>query len=302
MKLGFVSAILPELSLDEVLEFASRHEYTCVEVMCWPVGKAERKYAGVTHIDVVDFGEKEAEQVQSLVEKHQVSISGLGFYPNILSADQAYAQDCVVHLKRVMDAAKLLGIRNVNTFIGNEHTLGVEDNFAAFLKIWPDIVKYAEDLDLLLGIENCPMLFSGDEWPAGKNLAYSPAIWRRMFEAIPSDHFGLNFDPSHLVWQMMDYIGPIHEFGDKIFHFHAKDIKLDYDRLADEGILALFWSTPKIPGYGEVDWDKVFSALSDTGFDGSVCVEIEDDAFAPELDKRKQSLRVSHEVLKRYFA
>ncbi len=301
MKLGFVSAILPEESLEDIFEFAAECGYSCVELMCWPVGKAERKYAGVTHVDVVDFNEEKAKQVNALADQYQVEISGLGFYPNILSDDEEYAESCVEHLKKVMDAAGLLGLNNVNTFIGAEHTRSVDENFKKFEKVWPGIVKYAEEQGLLLGIENCPMLFTMDEWPSGKNLAYSPAIWRRMFEAIPSPNFGLNYDPSHMVWQMMDYVVPLYEFADRIFHAHAKDLKVEEHKLMDGGVLSLGWSTPKIPGLGDIDWGRFFSGLTDVGYDGPVCVEVEDDAYAPELEKRKNALRVSKKVLDPYF-
>jgi sugar phosphate isomerase/epimerase len=160
------------------------------------------------------------------------------------------------------------------------------------------LIRFAEDHDIRIGIENCPMLFSQDEWPAGKNLAYSPAIWRRMFEAIPSKNFGLNFDPSHFVFQMMDYVAPIFEFRDRLFHTHAKDMKIERDRLDARGIFAMGWSTPKVPGLGDIDWSAWISALTDVGYRGPVCVEVEDDAFHDSLESRKRSLRISRNVLR----
>ena len=142
------------------------------------------------------------------------------------------------------------------------------------------------------------MLFSWDEWPAGKNMAYSPAVWRRMFEAIPSRHLGLNYDPSHMVLQMMDYLRPIYEFRDRLFHTHAKDMKIDRPKLDDRGILGLGWSTPKIPGLGSIDWASWISSLTDVGFRGPVSIEVEDDSFRDSLDARKQSLRISRNVLR----
>jgi sugar phosphate isomerase/epimerase len=298
MKLGFVSAILPDLALEEVLRFAAEEGYDCVEVMCWPVGKATRRYAGVTHIDVSDLSQTKAQDINALCQKHCVSISGLGYYPNVLSGDTDEARVALEHLKRVIAAAPLLGLRNVNTFIGADHRLPLEQNFARFTQVWPDLVRLAEDCDVYLGIENCPMLFSGDEWPSGKNLAYSPRTWRRMFEEIPSEHFGLNYDPSHMIWQMMDYLAPIFEFHSRLFHVHAKDMKINRQRLNEEGILALGWSTPKVPGLGEVDWNVFVSALTDVGYDGAVCVEVEDRAFERDLEARKKSLRISRNVLR----
>lgn len=298
MQLGFVTAILPELSLDEVLAEAAAQGYDCVEVMCWPVGKSERKYAGVTHIDVNDFTPSAAADVNALCRKHGVSISGLGYYPNILSASAEEGAVATAHLKKVFAAARLLGLNVVNTFIGADPRRNSDENFARFREVWPDLIRAAEDQGVKVGIENCPMLFTWDEWPAGKNLAYSPAIWRRMFEAIPTPSFGLNYDPSHLVWQMMDYIRPIYDFRDRLLHVHAKDMRVEREKLNEVGILGLGWSTPKIPGLGEIDWNRFVSALTDVGYRGPVCVEVEDEAFRPSLEDRKRSLRVSANVLR----
>ena len=116
MSLGFVSAILPDLSLDEVLGFASSEGFFCVELMCWPMGKAERRYAGVTHIDVVGFGKEDADQVHEQIASAGVSISGLGYYPNPLTPDRNEAQVYIDHLKQVILAAETLGVGVVNTF------------------------------------------------------------------------------------------------------------------------------------------------------------------------------------------
>jgi sugar phosphate isomerase/epimerase len=298
MKLGFVTAILPDLSLEQVLRFAAEEQYDCVEVMCWPVGKATRRYAGVTHIDVADMTQAKADDIHALCRRHGVSISGLGYYPNILSGDSEESRVATEHLKRVIAAAPLLGLKNVNTFIGADHRLPLQQNLVRFKQVWPDLIRYAEDYDVYVGIENCPMLFSLDEWPSGKNLAYSPRTWRQMFEEIPSNHFGLNYDPSHLVWQMMDYLAPLYEFRERLFHAHAKDMKINRDKLNDEGILAFGWSTPKIPGLGEVNWNAFVSALTDVGYDGAVCVEVEDRAFEKNLESRQQSLRIARNVLR----
>jgi sugar phosphate isomerase/epimerase len=298
MQLGFVSAILPDLNLDEVLAFAAAERFDCVELMCWPVGKAERKFAGVTHVDVEKFTTADAERVAALVRNHGVAISGLGYYPNILVDNARESQLYIDHLKRVIDAAKLLGLGVVNTFIGRDHTKNLDDNFARFEAVWPAIIRHAEQAGVKIGIENCPMLFSNDEWPGGKNLASSPAVWRRMFAAIPSDHFGLNYDPSHFILQFMDYVRPLKEFKHKLFHLHAKDLKIEHDKLNDHGALVQGWSTPKIPGLGDIQWPKFISALTDVGYDGPVCIEVEDDAFRGSLAARQRSLRIARDVLR----
>ena len=303
MKLGFVSAILADQTFEKVISFAAQAGYSCVEIMCWPVGKAERRYAGVTHIDVMDLSKKKIDVIQNTLEQKGVTISGLGYYPNPLEDNKKNTNRYITHLKKVIDAAGRLGLENVNTFIGRDHKSSVEDNFKRFRKVWPGIIKYAEKRKIKIGIENCPMFFSNDEWPGGKNLASSPAIWRRMFKEIPSKYFGLNYDPSHLVWQFMDYIKPIYEFKKRIFHVHIKDAKLMRENLDDVGILAtpLSFHSPKLPGLGDVDWGRFFSALTDIGYNGAACVEVEDRSYEGSLKMRKQSLIQSREYLKQFL-
>jgi sugar phosphate isomerase/epimerase len=304
MKLGFVSAILPELSLDEVIDFAAAEGFDCVELMCWPVGKAERRYAGVTHIDVSDFGADDAQRINDRLAAKGVEISGLGYYPNPLAPDVAEAQVYIDHIQKVIGAAALLGVNQMNTFIGRDWTRSVEDNWPRFLKVWPPLVQSAEAQSVRIGIENCPMFFTGDEWPGGKNLAYAPAIWRRMFEAIPSPNLGLNYDPSHLAWLRIDYLKPLWEFGERIYHVHAKDVRVDQQRLDEVGILAtpLEFHTPKLPGLGEIDWGRFFSVLSDVGYDGPVCIEVEDRAYEGSLARRKAALVQSARYLRGFMS
>lgn len=304
MKLGFVSAILPDLSLEQVLDVAAAEGYDCVEVMCWPVGKAERRYAGVTHIDVTNFTKSDAARINALCKEKGVAISGLGYYPNALAPDAAEARVAKAHIKKVIRAAALLGVNRMNTFVGRDWRKSVDQNWPRFLKAWQPIIRYAEQRRVHVGIENCPMLFSADEWPGGKNLAHSPAVWRRMFRDIPSRYFGLNYDPSHLVWQGIDPIEPIWEFGNRIHHAHAKDVRVDPGRLDDVGILALplEFHSPKLPGLGEVDWGRYFSVLGDIGYTGAVCVEVEDRAYERTLATRKAALRQSATYLRQFMA
>lgn len=304
MQLGFVSAILPELSLEQVLQHAARIGYDCVEVMCWPVGKAERRYAGVTHLDVTEFSPTTATATHKLCADTGVAISGLGYYPNPLAPDPDEAATAVGHLKRVISAAATLGIPQVNTFVGRDWTRSVDDNWPRFLATWQPLIAFAEQAGVRIGIENCPMFFTNDEWPGGKNLATTPAIWRRMFADIPSPNFGLNYDPSHFVWQQMDYLRPLKDFRDKLFHVHAKDVRVDRDRLNDVGILAdpLQYHTPKLPGLGDVNWGQFFSVLGEYGYRGPVCVEVEDRVYEGSLASRLQSLQQSHDFLRNFVA
>ncbi|MCC7153929.1 MAG: sugar phosphate isomerase/epimerase [Bryobacterales bacterium] len=303
MKLGFVSAILAEFSLDQVAAAAKETGYDSVELMCWPKGRAERRYAGVTHVDAASLTAGNAPAVREVMDKAGVAISGLGYYPNPLAPDPAEAQVYVDHLKKVIEAARVLGVGVVNTFVGRDWTKSVDGNWPRFLDTWKPIIAFAEDRGIKVGIENCPMSFTKDEWPGGKNLATSPAIWRRMFSDIPSNHFGLNFDPSHFIWQHMDYLKAMREFGSKFFHVHAKDARIDTERLNDVGIMAFpnQYHTPKLPGLGDVDWSKFFSVLTETGYDGSVAVEVEDRAFEGSIELRLASLRQSRTYLRQFI-
>ena len=300
MQLGFVSAILPDLSLEEVVGFAAAEGFECVELMCWPRGKAERRYAGVTHLDVVDFGRAEAGRVRELMQASGVAISGLGYYPNPLTPDPAEAQVYIEHLRRIIVAAELLGVGVVNTFVGRDVRKTVAENWPRFLEVWEPLVHFAEDHGVRIGIENCPMYFTNDEWPSGKNLAHAPAVWRRMFAEIPSPSFGLNYDPSHLVWQQMDYVRPLAEFAPRIFHVHLKDALVDRRRLDDVGILAtpLEYHTPKLPGRGAVDWPRFLASLKQAGYTGPACIEVEDRDYEGSLEDRKRALRESGTFLR----
>jgi sugar phosphate isomerase/epimerase len=303
MKLGFVSAILPDLTLDEVLAFGKAAGYRCVEVMCWPAGKAERRYAGVTHIDVTGMDEPAAARIREQVAASGLSISGLGYYPNPLAPDPTEAETYVQHIRRVIQAAKLLEVPVVNTFVGRDWTLSVDDNWPRFLATWRPLIQFADDHGIRIGIENCPMFFTRDEWPGGKNLATTPNIWRRMFSDIPSPNFGLNYDPSHFVWQQMDYLRVLREFASRLHHVHAKDARLDRDRLNDAGLLAHpnEYHTPKLPGLGDIEWGRFFSVLGDVGYAGPVCVEVEDRSFEGTLARRKASLVQSRAYLSQFI-
>jgi sugar phosphate isomerase/epimerase len=301
MQLGFVSAILHDLTLDEVLTFAADERFDCVELMCWPPGEAERRYAGVTHIDVTALTDEAAARVRDQVERHKVAISGLGYYPNPLDPDPEARRRVVDHLKLVISAAPRLGVKVVNTFIGRDWTKSLDDNWPLVQAVWPQIVQHAEASGMVLGIENCPMLFTQDEWPGGKNLATTPATWQRLFRELPSPSLGLNFDPSHLVWLHIDYVRCVRMFGKRIVHAHAKDARIDADALYAQGVMGLGWHTPKIPGLGDVRWGALFSALTDAGYRGAVCVEVEDRAYEATLEDRMRALRQSLRFLRQFM-
>lgn len=300
MQLGFVSAILGELSLEEVLAYAADEGFPFVEVMCWPPGKADRRYAGVTHLDVTTFTADAAAHVRELVRIHKVRISGLGYYPNPLDPDPAHRAVVAEHLKKVIRAAPMIDVNVVNTFIGRDPKQTVAASLDLAKQVWPAILKEAEAANVKIGIEHCPMLFSENEWPGGKNVATSPDVWRQLLALFPGGRLGLNFDPSHLVWQFIDCARAVREFGPHIVHVHAKDERIDTDRLYDVGVLGLGWHKPKLPGLGDVKWPEFFAALTDAGYDGPVCVEVEDRAYEGSLDDRKRALRQSRKFLEQF--
>ncbi|MDM7925036.1 MAG: sugar phosphate isomerase/epimerase [bacterium] len=303
MKLGFVSAILPDLDRKDVFRIAKESGYSCVELMCWPQGRAERRYAGVTHVNAADMTDDRAKGVLDEAAAAGVEISGLGYYPNPLSPDADESRVATDHLRQVILAAAKLKVGVVNTFIGKDWKRSTDENWPRFREVWPPLVRFAADLGVRIAIENCPMYFTKDEWPGGKNLASSPALWRRMFDEIPDPGFGLNFDPSHLVWQGIDYLKAAREFAGRIFHAHAKDCRVDRHRLDEVGILAtpLEFHTPKLPGLGDVKWGKLISVLGDAGYDGPVCVEVEDRTFEASLEKRRAALNQSRAFLRQFI-
>ncbi|WCJ58970.1 sugar phosphate isomerase/epimerase [Fontisphaera persica] len=298
-QLGLFTAILPDLNLKQIVEFAAREGLSCLEIACWPVGKAERKFAGVTHIDVDTLTEAQADDIRAMCAQSGVTLSGLGYYPNPLDPDAEVSRKAVTHLKKVIRAARRLGLRQVNTFVGRDWTKTVDENWPRFLRVWKPLIAYAEENDVRIGIENCPMLFTRDEWPGGKNLATSPVIWRRMFSDISSPYFGLNYDPSHFILQRMDPISPLAEFKDKLFHLHAKDMQIQQDRLNEVGAFAFpkEWHKPRIPGYGDINWAAFFAKLQEIGYTGPVCIEVEDPTFGQTLEGRQAAIRVARNVL-----
>lgn len=302
MKLGFVSAIFDNSTFEEMIDFASEYGFECVEVACWPQGKAERRYAGVSHINVDEVDDAKAEYIIHYCKERNVEISSLAFYPNTLDPNPDKRIANVEHIKKLVCTSAKLGVNMVTTFIGRDQTKTIEENLEIAKEVWTPIIKLAEEKNVKIAIENCPMLFGPDQWPGGQNLMTTPKIWRKMFEMIPSDNLGLNYDPSHFVWQMIDYVKPMYEFKDKIFHVHYKDIKIYRDKLNDCGVMAypLDFMSPKLPGLGDVDWGKYVSALTDIGYNGNTCIEIEDKAFEGSLERVKDSLLISQRYLRQF--
>ena len=299
MKLGVLTAPFPDLTLDAVADWAGAAGFSVLEVACWPKSAgASRRYAGTAHIDVATISATEGQELVAALAEKGVSISALGYYPNPLHPDAAHRAEVIDHLKQVISAAGRIGVPLVNTFLGGDAAKSVDANWQDALTIWPEIVAHAKAQCVRIAIENCPMIFSGDEWPGGHNIAYSPQVWRRILEAFDGA-VGMNYDPSHLVWQMIDQARFIREFGPHMLHVHAKDLMIDRDGLYERGILSagIGWQVPRMPGLGEVNWPTFFSGLYRAGYDGPVVIEHEDRQFEGSLDKIKRGFLLARDVL-----
>ena len=306
MKLGLVSAILDGFTYEEMIDVVANNKLKCVEVACWPIGKAERRYAGVSHINI-DKALKDSkyrEHILSYAKSKGVEISSLAFYPNTMDNDLKKRKANVEHLKKVIEASALLKVNMVTTFIGRDQTKNVDDNLLLVKKIWPDIIKLAEKKKVKIAIENCPMFFGADQWPGGQNLMTTPVIWKKVFDILKSKNIGINYDPSHFVWQMVDYIKPLYEFNDRIYHVHIKDIKLYKDKLEKVGTMAypLDYMSPKLPGLGDVDWGAYVSALTDIRYDSYICLEIEDKAFEGSKTKVLDSIKLAKKYMEQFVS
>ena len=303
MKLGLLTAICDGMSFEEVVDFAAENGLECLEVACWPAGGANRRYAGVSHIDVANLTEEKAAEINAYCKSKGVEISSLAYYPNPLDPNKEKADAAIAHIYKLMDASKMLGVNMIGTFIGRDPSKNVDENIELVKEVWTPIVRYAEKIGVKIAIENCPMLFTNDEWPGGQNIMTSPANWRKVFAVLDSPNLGLNFDPSHFVWQQMDYVKAIYDFKDKIFHVHYKDIKMYPEKLAEVGVMAtpLQYMSPKIPGLGDVNWSKFISALTDIRYEGYSVIEIEDKAFEKSLDDAKRAIKQTAHYLRGYI-
>ena len=298
MKLGLLTAILPDMTFEEVVDYASEVGYGALEVCCWPKGKAVRRYAGVTHIDVDTLTREKAAYYVDYAKKKNIEIAALAYFPNPLSDDIETAKVARNHIKKVIKAAALMQVPVVTTFIGKNKTLTIEENLKQMKKVWPAILKVAEDSGVRVAIENCPMSFTKDEWPGGNNLASTPYVWRQMFDMSPN--MGLCYDPSHLVLQGMSVNKPLMDFSERIFHVHFKDMQIDLDKVEEYGRFSYpsLWHTPKIPGLGDVNFPKFIAKLHDIGYQGAGCLEMEDRSFEGSMRDTKKGIQQSYRYLK----
>jgi len=303
MKLGLLTAPFPDTPLEEVADWAAANGFESLEICCWPKSEgAARRYAGICHIDVDGFTQDNADEINEMLASKGLTVSGLGYYPNPLHPDPDHRSLVQGHIKKVITAAAMMGVPVVNTFIGADGSKTQDENWETAKTEWPHIVEHATANGVKIAIENCPMIFSHDEWPSGHNVAYSPRIWRQMFAEF-GETVGMNLDPSHLVWQMIDIERVIGEFGDRIYHVHAKDLEIDEDGLYENGILSagIGWQVPRLPGLGDVDWQAFMSAMYRAGYEGDITVEHEDRGFEATDELIKSGFLIARDVLRPYI-
>ncbi len=306
MKIGFLTACLDNLKLEQIVSWAATEGFKMLEIACWPdepVGKGfgeyHQEFGGPHHINVEKLDNAKAVQIKKLLEDNNIGISALAYYPNNLEPNIEMREKNHNHLKKVIDAASILGVEYVGTFIGGDKYKSIEENLEEFSKVFPAIVGYAEEKNVKIIIENCPM---HDFWKTGYNLAFSPIIWEKMFKIIPSKYFGINYDPSHLIFEMIDYLEPIKEFAERIFHIHAKDVEVYEDILKKHGIFGEYgvtgcWWRYRMPGLGEIKWRKFIDLLYEIKFDGTISIEHGDPLWWGNDEKIKEGLIIGKKFL-----
>lgn len=306
MKLGFFTSCLRGVPLEEIVKFASRVGFQALEVAAWPM-KSDRDYFAST-LDVNSLDSSKASEIKKLFKDHNLEISSLGYYENNISADLEKRKAYNEHLKKVIDAASLLEVKLVGTFVGRKGNASVAESLEEFANVFGELVVYAEKRGVSLMIENCPMPGWGQDDPNRPGqIAYSPEIWEKMFELVPNKNFGLNYDPSHLYWMGIDPYEYVEKFKDRIFHAHAKDTEILNENLSYFGIYGTQlgkrghsggWWRYRLPGFGEVDWALFIRKLYDSGFDGVLSIEHEDPVFEGSRELVERGLILGYNHLK----
>lgn len=304
MYLGFLTACLENIPLKEKAEWASKNGFKALEIACWPKSN-DRDYSSCD-IDVATLTQKEADEIIAYMKGYGLTMSSLAYYDNNLNCDLEKRALVNNHVMKCIDAAVMLGVPAVGTFTGRNINKSIRDNFDEFEEVFTKIVGYAEKKGIKLMIENCPM----EGWQvAGQpgTISFTPELWEEMFKRIPNKNFGLNYDPSHLRFQLMDYIAPIATFKDRIFHVHAKDMAVSDDKLAYYGVFDRqlgegegYWSA-RMPGLGQVKFGDMIKALRDVGYDGVVSIEHEDQQYEGSEAKVKEGLQLGRQFLQKFI-
>jgi len=308
MKLGFLTACLPQLSLEELVRWAAEEKFQTLELAAWPVDSA-RDYKA-QQIDAARFTGDDAARVKDLFAGHRISISAMAYYDNNLDPDPKKREAYHGHLKRVIDVASLLDVKLVGTFVGARPDKLPAENMKEIGTTFRELVKYAEGKGVKLMIENCPM----ENWQRfglPGNFAYSPELWDALFNEVPSRNFGLNFDPSHLFWLGIDYVRAAKEYAQRIFHAHAKDTEMLADGQYRHGLFGCQidpapwksgWWRYRMPGLGMIDWKRLISTLQEGGYDHVLSIEHEDPVWEGSVDKIKQGLKLGRKHLSQFVA
>ncbi len=306
MKLGFLTACLPQLNLEEIVKWSGEKGFQALELAAWPV-ESERDYQA-NQINAATFSKDDSARVQELFSQHHMIISAMAYYDNNLHPDLKKRQQYLDHLKKVIDTAALLNVELVGTFVGGRPDKTASENIKEIGRVFTDILKYASDNNVKIMIENCPMV-GWQQFGVPGNYAYSPELWDALFEELPYDNFGLNLDPSHLFWLGIDYLEVIHDYSDKIFHAHAKDAEF----LADgEYLYGIYgqqlnpepwgtgWWRYRMPGLGDIDWHKFIAKLQECGYDFTLSIEHEDPVWEGSEEKIKTGLELGLKHLQQY--
>jgi sugar phosphate isomerase/epimerase len=300
VKLGFLTACLPGRSLEEIAAWAAAEGYAALEVAAWPA-LGDRPFTA-THLDVDGFDAGAAERVGALFDQHGLTLSSLAFYDNNLHPDPDERAAVNAHVASCIDAAALLGVPTVGTFVGRDPQLSVAENLRVAEKLFPPLVERAGEKGVKLVIENCVMEgWHPDGYPG--NLAYSPELWEWMFDL----GLYLNYDPSHLVWMGIDPVEALRPYVDHVAHAQAKDVEVFPERrnrygwpgkaVVREDPWDVGWWRYRVPGLGQVDWRRVVDTLYEGGFDGVLSVEHEDPVWGGTEDRVKTGLQVAHRTL-----
>jgi sugar phosphate isomerase/epimerase len=301
MKLGFLTACLPELSLSDLARWAALTGFDSLEVAAWPI-PGDREHTAC-HVDVANFDRGHANRLMISLAEHGLTVSALGYYENLLHGDSTRRRAIHQHLRACIDAAQFLGVDCVGTFIGRDLTQTVHQNLVAASTILPPLVTYARERGVRLAIENCPMTGWHPDGHPG-NLAYSPELWDWMFE------FGLylNFDPSHLVWLGIDPVATACQYASRVIHVQAKDVRVDARMRAHYSIFGEIvnrsdpwntgWWSYCLPGQGEVPWTRLLGALRTHNYNGVVSIEHEDPSSGSSEDAIKLGLQSSLATLR----
>jgi sugar phosphate isomerase/epimerase len=301
VKLGFLTACMPERGLEQIAAWAGSHGYEALELAAWP-HQGDRPFTA-THIAAESFDQAEAERARGLLDEHGLVCSALAFYDNNLHPDPEERRAINEHVRACIDAAAALGCPAVGTFIGRDPGRSVAENLRDAEAVFPPLVEHAGERGVKLMIENCVMEgWHPDGYPG--NLAYSPELWEWMFEL----GLHLNFDPSHLLWLGIDPIAALRPYAERVVHAHAKDAQTfpgERDRYGFFGRAVnredpwdVGWWRYRIPGRGEIDWGRFVDALYEGGFDGVLSVEHEDPVWGGSPELVEAGLEIAHRTLR----